>query len=156
MQSTEKKASILILTTREAKTFSKNDLSVHQDNLALGNEYNTASKVSSGVFDAIHPNMFEEPENFRQLLWNVAGPSSGFMIIMLDLLKDKLEAGQAGLPADFIRIPLKLLECVVQETGEECKEQIKFIKETMEDLKQLGQIDYLNETSSLEKGEGQS
>jgi hypothetical protein len=46
------------------------------------------------------------------------------MIIMLDLLKDELEADQAGLPADFNCIPLKLLEFMVQETGEEREEQI--------------------------------
>ncbi len=74
---------------------------------------------------------------------------------MLDLLKDKLGANQAGLPADFNCIQLKLLEFMVRETGEECKEQIKFIKETMEDLKQLDQTAHLNETSSPEKGEGQ-
>ncbi len=47
------------------KDFSKDDLSVHQDNLTLGDEYDTASKVNSGVFDAIHSNKFEEPENVR-------------------------------------------------------------------------------------------
>jgi hypothetical protein len=44
---------------------------------------------------------------------------------------------------------------MVQETGEEREEQIKFIKVTMEDLKQLSQTAYLNETSSLEKGGSQ-
>jgi hypothetical protein len=64
--------------------------------------------VSSGVFDAIHFNKFEEPDDFKKLLWNVARPSPGSMIILLDLLKDDLEADHAGLPTDFDRILMKL------------------------------------------------
>jgi hypothetical protein len=109
------------------KDFSKDNLSIHQDNLTLSDKYDTASKVSSGVFDATHSNKFGEPENFKQVLWNVAGPSAGSMIIMLDLLIDDLEADQARLPADFNRIPLKLLEFMISDAGEDREEQIKFI-----------------------------
>jgi hypothetical protein len=137
------------------KDFSEDDLSVHHDNLTLGDKYDTASEVSSGVFDTTHSNKFEEPENFKQVLWNVAGPSTGSMIIMLDLLMDNQEADQAGLPADFNQIPLKLLEFMILDTGEAREEQIKFTNEIMADLKQLGQTDYLDEAYSLEKGEGQ-
>jgi hypothetical protein len=87
------------------KDFSVDNLSIHHDNLTLSDEYDTASKVSSGVFDATHSNKLEEPENFKQVLRKVAGPSAGSMIIMLDLLIDNLEADQAGLPADFNQIP---------------------------------------------------
>jgi hypothetical protein len=83
------------------KDFTKDDISVHREELTLGEDYDTASKVSSGVFDVAHFNKFESPENFKQLLWNVAGPSPGSMTIMLELLKDDLEDNQAGLPADF-------------------------------------------------------
>jgi hypothetical protein len=48
------------------KDFSEDNLIVHHDNLTLGDKYDTASKVSSGVFDATHSNKFEEPENFKQ------------------------------------------------------------------------------------------
>ncbi len=54
-----------------------------------------------------HSNKFEEPDNFKKLLWNVAGPSPGRTIILFDLLKDDLEVGRAGLPADFGKIPMK-------------------------------------------------
>jgi hypothetical protein len=83
------------------KDFSEDDFSVHHNNLTLGDKYDTASEVSSGVFDMTHLNKFEKPKNFKQVLWNVAGPSAGSMIIMLNLLMDNLEADQAGLPADF-------------------------------------------------------
>jgi hypothetical protein len=115
------------------KDFSEDDLSIHHDNLTLGDKYDTASEVFSGVFDATHSNKFEEPENFKQVLWNVAGPSAGCIIIMLDLLMNNLEADQVGLPADFNRIPLKLLEFMILDAGEAREEQIKFINEIMAD-----------------------
>jgi hypothetical protein len=83
------------------KDFLKEDLSVHDEDLTLGDDYDTLLEVSSGVFAATHSNQFNQPNNFKQLLWNVAGPSIGSMIILLDLLKDNLEADQAGLPTDF-------------------------------------------------------
>ena len=98
--------------------FTKDDISVHQEDLTLGEDYDTASKVSSGVFNVAHSNKFESPKNFKQLLWNVAGPSPGSMTIMLELLKDDLKDNQAGLPADFKRIPPSILEYMVSEAGE--------------------------------------
>ena len=56
----------------EGKDFLENDLIVHQEDLTLGEDYDTASEVSSGVFDATHSNQFEEPDTFKQFLWNVA------------------------------------------------------------------------------------
>jgi hypothetical protein len=44
---------------------------------------------------------------------------------------------------------------MISDAGEDRKEQIKFIQKIMEDVKQLGQTNSLNEASSLEKGEGQ-
>jgi hypothetical protein len=41
--------------------FNKNDISVHQEDHILGEEYETASEVSSGVFDAAHAEKFENP-----------------------------------------------------------------------------------------------
>jgi hypothetical protein len=137
------------------KDFNGEDLSIHQEDLTLGDDFDTASEVSSGAFDATHSNKYEEPDNFKQLLWSVVGPSTGSMIVMPELLKDNLEADQAGLPADFNQILLTLLEFMILDAGEERKEQIKFIKKIMEDVKQLGQTNSLNKASRLEKGEGQ-
>ncbi len=54
---------------------------------------------------------------------------------MPDLPMDDLEANQVGLSADLNRIPLKLLEFIILDTGEARKEQNKFINEIMADLK---------------------
>ncbi len=139
----------------EGKDFLEDNLSIHQEDLTLGEDYDTASEVSSGVFDVIHSNQFKEPDNFKQLLWNVAGPSPGSIIICLDLLKDNLKADKAGLPADFNRMPAKLLKLMVQEAGEDRGEQIKFIAEVLEALKQINQTDSHNEASSSDEGIGQ-
>ncbi len=135
------------------KDFLEEDLSNQQEDLTLGKEFDTASEVSSGVFDMTHSNKFEEPDNFKQLISNVAGPSPGSMIILLDLLKDDLEADQAGLPsADIDKIPLKLLEFMVLDAGEDHEGQIKFIKQITEELEQIGQTDSHNKEFSLEGG----
>jgi hypothetical protein len=111
-----------------------------------------ACLTSSGVFDATHSNQFEEPDNFKELLWNLAGPSLGSIIILLDLLKDDLEADKAGLPANFNRIPAKLLDLMVQEAGKERGEQIKFIAEILEKLKKINQTNFHNEAYSSDEG----
>jgi hypothetical protein len=108
--------------------------------------------VSSGVFDATHSNKFEEPNNFKKLLWNVAGPSPGSMIILLDLLKDDLEADHTGLPTNFNRILMKLLEFMVLDAGEDKENQIKFIKKIIEELEQINQTDSHNKDFSRDGG----
>ena len=68
---------------------------------SLGQDYDSSLEVASGVFEASYTNTFEEPDSFKELLWNIAGPSVGSMSIFLDLLKDELEVEEAGLPAQF-------------------------------------------------------
>jgi hypothetical protein len=116
----------------------------------------TSLEVSSGVFNAVHSNKFEVPDNFKQLIWNKARPSPGSMIIPLGLLKDELEADQAGLPTEFNRWPTKLLEFLVQEAGEDRNNQINYIKQIMVELEQLGQTNLRNKALSPDKGIGQS
>jgi hypothetical protein len=72
----------------EGKDFSEDYLSVHLEDHSLGQDYDSSSEVASGVFDASYTNTFEEPNSFKELLLNIAGPSVGSMIIFLDLLKD--------------------------------------------------------------------
>ncbi len=139
----------------EGKDFLEDDLSIHQEDLTLGEDYDTALEVSSGVFNTIHSNQFKEPDTFKQLLWNVAGPSPGSIIICLDLLKDNLEADKAGLPANFNRMPARLLELMVQEAGKDRGEQIKFIAEILEALKHINQTNSHDKAFSSDKGIGQ-
>ncbi len=60
-----------------------------------------------------------------------------------------------GLTADFEKKSLKLLEFMVLDAGEDCKGQIKFIKQIMEELEQIGQTDSHNKEFSLEGGADQ-
>jgi hypothetical protein len=136
--------------------FLEEDLSVHDKDLTLGDDYDTSLEVSSGVFATTHSNQFDQPNNFKQFLWNVAGPSTGSMIILLDLLKDNLKADQAGIPTDFNRVPVKLLELMVQDAGKDHEDQIGFIEHITEELKQISQTTSCNEAFCLEGGPGHS
>jgi hypothetical protein len=78
------------------------------------------------------------------------------MIILLGLLKDELEADQAGLPAKFNRVPSKLLELLVQEAGEDRNNQINFIKQITVELEQISQTNSCNKALSLDEEIGQS
>jgi hypothetical protein len=138
------------------KDFLEKDLSVHNEDLTLGDDYDTLLEVSSGVFAATHSNQFNQLNNFKQFLWNVAGPSTGSMIILLDLLKDDLKADQTGLPTDFNRVPVKLLELMVQDAGEDREDQIGFIEHITEEPKQISQTTSHNKAFCLEWGPGHS
>jgi len=80
----------------EVEDFSGDDLRVQPGDHFLDQDYDTASEVFSGRFTADYANTFAEPISFKELLWNTAGPSPGGMIIFLGLLKDDLEADEAG------------------------------------------------------------
>jgi hypothetical protein len=51
-----------------SKDFLKEDLSVHDEDFTLGDDFNTLSEVSSGVFSTTHSSQFDQPNNFKQLL----------------------------------------------------------------------------------------
>jgi hypothetical protein len=139
----------------EGEDFLEDNLYVRQEDLTLGNDFDTALEMSSGVFDATDSNKFEEPNNFKKLLWNIAGPSPGSMIILLDLLKDDLEADHAGLSTNFDRIPMKLLEFMVLDAGEDWENQIKFIKQIIEELEQIDEAESHNKDFSWDGGTDQ-
>jgi hypothetical protein len=61
-----------------------------------------------------------------------------------------------GLLTDFNRVPVKLLELMVQDAGKDCKEQIGFIKHITEELKQISQTTSHNKAFCLEGGPGHS
>jgi hypothetical protein len=137
---------------KEGEDFSEDDLSVHQEDHSLGQDYDSSSEVVSGVFDASYTNTFEEPNSFKELLWNIAGPSVGSMIIFLDLLKDNLEAEEAGLPAEFNKIPANLLALLVEEAGKEHGEQIEYIEVILEALDKIGQTNSHDEAPRPDEG----
>ncbi len=50
----------------------------------------------------------------------------------------------------------KLLEFLVQEAGEDCDNQINYIKQITAELEQIGQTKFHNKALSQDKGIGQS
>jgi hypothetical protein len=147
----------LLSDNKGGKDFLEEGLSEHRKDLTFfGNDYDTLLEVSSGLFDTVHSNKFKVPDKFKKFIWNKAGPSPGSMIILLGLLKDELEADQAGLPAKFNRVPVKLLEFLVQEAGEDHNNQINYIEQITAELEQISQTSYHNKALSLDEGIGQS
>jgi len=74
------------------------------------------------------------------------------MIIFLDLLKDDLEAEEAGLLAGFNKIPVNLLVLLVEEAGKERGEQIKYIEVILEALDKISQTNCHDEAPSPDEG----
>jgi hypothetical protein len=73
-------------------------MSVHSGDLDINQTtYESASEVSSGVFDAEYNKKYTDSTNFLQLLWNTAGPLVGVMIIQLELIKEELGADILGI-----------------------------------------------------------
>jgi len=134
----------------EGKDFSEDNLSVHLEDHSLGQDYDSSSEVASGVFDASFTNTFDEPNTntFKELLWNIAGPSVGSIIIFLDLLKDDLEAEEVGLPAGFNKIQVNLLALLVEEADKERGEQIEYIEEILEALDKISRTNSHNKEPS--------
>ena len=138
----------------EGEDFSEDDLSVHLEDHSLGQDYDSASEVASGVFEASYTNTFKEPNSFKELLWNIAGPSVGSMIIFLHLLKDDLEAEEAGLPVEFHKIPATLLALLVEEAGKDHGEQIEYIEVILEGLDKLVPSPYEETNEEASKTQG--
>jgi len=136
----------------EGEDFSEDDLGVHLEDHSLGQDYDSSLEVASGVFKASFTNTFEEPNSFKELLWNIAGPSVGSMIIFLDLLKEDLQVEEAGLPAEFNKIPANLLALLVKEAGKENGEQIEYKEVILEALNKISQTNSHNEAPSPDKG----
>jgi hypothetical protein len=57
---------------------------------------------------------------------------------------------------EFNRLPMKLLEFLVQEAGEDRDNQIYYIKQITAGLEQIGQTDSRDKVLNLDKGIGQS
>jgi hypothetical protein len=73
----------------EGSFFLEDDLSVRSGDLDLQlSDYGSdAQEVSSGKFDARQVKKYANPESFKHVLWNTAGPSAGAMRICLEIIK---------------------------------------------------------------------
>jgi hypothetical protein len=111
--------------------FSDNDMSIHSGDLDIDQtDYESASEVSSGVFNAEYNKKYTDPTNFLQLLWNTAGPSVGGMIIQLELIKEELKVDILGIPAEFKKIPAQLIDFMIEEAGKTPKKQYILLRDT--------------------------
>jgi hypothetical protein len=67
-------------------------------------DYDEALEVSSGEFDAVHANKYQNPDNFRQQLWNDAGPTVDSMMVQLSMINDNLADDEAGTSLEWMGI----------------------------------------------------
>jgi hypothetical protein len=116
-------------SANKEESYNKKDMSIHtgDQDLSIGDYDPDANEVSSGIFDAEHSKKYEEPINFLQALWNAAGPSVGSLLTQLDLIKTKLEGEKAGVEPDFSKTDAQLVDCLIEEAGENADECIAFI-----------------------------
>jgi hypothetical protein len=81
------------------------------------------------------------PNNFLQALQNAAGPSVGSMTIHLDLIKDKLEGDLVGIDPDFTKIPIQLIDFMIEEAAEYPHVCIAHIDSMIEELDKYNKQD---------------
>jgi hypothetical protein len=113
---------------------SSEEPSAHE--LAL-EDYDDTLEVSSGELDAVHTNKFQVPENFKQKLWNNAGPTVNSMMIQLNLIKGNLEDNEAGMPFEWVGMSKKLRLFLVEEAGEGISDQITYTGAILVELYQM-------------------
>jgi len=71
-------------------------------------DYDESLEVSSGKLDVVHANKFQTPDNFKQQLWNDAGPTVDNMLIQLTMIKENLEDEEAGMPFEWMGVSKEL------------------------------------------------
>ncbi len=100
-------------------------------------DYKDAQEVSLGEFDTVHANKFQTQENFKQQLWNEAGPTVDSMMIQLNLIKGNLEDNKAGMPFEWVGVSNELCIFLDEEAGEGISDQIQYINEMLVELYQM-------------------
>jgi hypothetical protein len=90
-------------------------------------DYKDAQEVSLGEFNVVHANKFQTPENFKQQLWNKAGPTVDSMMIQLTLIKENLEHNKAGKPFEWMGVSKELCLFLDKEAGKGISDQIIYV-----------------------------
>jgi len=93
--------------------------------------------VSSGEFDAVHANKFQTPYNFKQQLWNDAGPTVDSMVILLTMIKENLEDDEAGLPFEGMGVSKELRTFLDKAVGSGISDQIIYINDIIVEMYQM-------------------
>ena len=99
--------------------------------------YDEALEVSSGEFDAVHANKFQTPDNFKQQLWNEAGPSVDSMVIQLTMIKENLEDDEAGMPFQWMDVSKALRTFLDEEVGSGISDQNIYINDMIVEMYQM-------------------
>jgi hypothetical protein len=113
-----------------------NDTATEEHDINL-EDYDEALEVSSGEFDAVHANKFQTPDNFKQQLWNDAGPTVDSMLIQLAMLKENLEDEEAGMPFEGMGVSKELRAFLDAEVGSGTSDQIIYINEMIVEMYQM-------------------
>jgi hypothetical protein len=100
-------------------------------------DYDEALEVSSGEFDAVHANKFQTPDNFKQQLWNDAGPTVDSMLIQLTMIKENLEDDEAGMPFEWMGVSKELRTFLDEEVGSGISDQIIYINDMIIEMYQM-------------------
>jgi len=90
-----------------------------------------------GEFAVVHANKFQTPENFKQQLWNDAGPTVDSMVIQLTMIKDNLEDDKAGLPIEWMSVSKELCTFLNEEVGSGISDQIIYINDMIVEMYQM-------------------
>jgi hypothetical protein len=107
-------------------------------------DYEDAIEVSLGEFHAVHTNKFQTPANFKQQLWNEAGPTVDSMMIQLNLIKGNLEDNKAGMPFEWVGVSEELRLFLVKEAGGRISDQISYIDDMLMEMYQMNPLGVRN------------
>ncbi len=128
----------LLSSGKDGKTY-KGDDSIAQskdEELDMKSYDSNITEVNSGVFDANHSQRYVNPANFRQALWNDAGPTVGAMKVMLEMMRTEFDGELLGLKADLTHFSQHLINFLIEESGENPKDAIAFLNQISADISQ--------------------
>jgi hypothetical protein len=100
-------------------------------------DYDKALEFSLGKFDAVQANKFQAPKNFRQQLWNKAGPTVDSMMVQLTMIKENLEDKEAGMPFGWVGMSEELCAFLDKEAGKEISDQLTYINNMLAKMYQM-------------------
>ncbi len=106
--------------------------------------------MSSGEFNALHANKFQNPVNFRQQLWNNAGPTVDSMMVQLTMINNNLVDDEAGLQIEWMGVSKELRTFLEEEVGNGISKQRTYINNMLTEMYQMnptevGTFDLLND-----------
>ncbi len=93
--------------------------------------------MSLGELDAVHANKFQIPNNFKQQLWNDAGPTVDRMMVQLTIIKDNLEDEEAGMPFKWMHVSKEFCAFLDKEVGSGISNQLIYINDILAELYQM-------------------